>query len=377
MFHLVTGLTALYVIWSYVRLLSWPRRPKSLLSLVVLLVAEHHLITRTFFGTMASPELPFIVIALLGCAFGALIILACMLLVRDIVGVLWYLGSRFRSQAWVASPTLLYGMGVVALTLAAVGVWNAVRVPAVKTVELHVPKLAQEFDGFTVVQLTDLHASRLLQRPWMQAVVDKTNALNPDLTVLTGDMIDGSPAARANDVPPLGDLQATYGVYAIPGNHEYYVDYVDWLPVFDELGLRLLFNEHVVIEKNNQRLILAGITDATAASFGQLVPDVQAALQGVDKADPVLLLSHRPTEAKTSAAAGADIQLSGHTHGGQMLGLHWLVKRANDGYVSGLYQVDDMQLYVSNGAGLWNGFPLRLGRPSEITQFILRASPAH
>src|SRR5690606_120140 len=204
----------------------------------------------------------------------------------------------------------------------------------VKTVELQVPKLAQEFEGFTVVQLTDLHASRLLQRPWMQAVVDKANALNPDLTLLTGDIIDGSPTARANDVLPLAELQATYGVYAITGNHEYYVDYAEWLPVFEKLGLRLLFNEHVALEKNHQRLILAGITDATAASFGQLVPDVQAALQGVDKMDPVLLLSHRPTEAKTSAAAGADIQLSGHTHGGQMLGLHWLVKRAKIGRLS-------------------------------------------
>lgn len=373
MFHIITGLTALYVYWSFVRLLPWPRRPKVLFGVLLILVAEHHLITRHFFGSMASPEIPFLMLVLLGWLFGALVLLACLLLIKDVLGGLIYLVSERTTTLGFAMPRLHYGLGVVALVLAAVGVWESVRVPDVKTVEVVLPTLPSEFDGFKLVQLTDLHASRLLQGPWIEAVVAKTNALEPDLTVLTGDMIDGSPEARAADVPPLKALSAKHGVYAILGNHEYYVEYLNWLPVFEELGLHMLFNEHVKIEHENHHFVLAGVTDNAAASVGQPAPDIHAALSGVQEDETVILLAHRPTHAVQYAQAGADLQLSGHTHGGQALGLHWLVKQANAGFVSGLYAVQTMQLYVSNGAGLWNGFPIRLGRRSEITQIVLRS----
>lgn len=376
MFHVVTGIIGLYVVWRFIWPLPWGRTGKALLATLVLLTAEHHLVTRTFFGTMASPEVPSVVLVALGWAFGTLILFAMLLLVEDLVGVFSYLFSRKLGLALLLAPGLRYAVGVAAMVLAGVGVWEATRVPDVKTIEIALPRLPQEFDGFRVVQLTDLHASRLLQAPWMEGVVAKANALNPDMTVITGDLTDGTPAARAADVRPLKKLAAQYGVFAIPGNHEYYVDYVSWLSALDQLGLRLLLNEHVTITRDGRNLVLAGITDRTASVFGQPQPDVEAALAGAPKTDPVILLSHRPTGAVLNARAGVDLQLSGHTHGGQILGPHVLAKWANEGFVSGQYQVDGMRLYVSNGTGLWNGFPIRLGRPSEITQIVLRSAKA-
>ncbi|MBV6272093.1 metallophosphoesterase [Alcaligenaceae bacterium CGII-47] len=376
MFHLIPGMIGLYVVWRFVWPLPLGATGKTVLAVLMLLTAGHRLVIRNLFGTIASPEIPTVVIIILGWAFGTLILLATFLLIKDLAGLLSYPLSRRVGQTLLGAPKLLYGIGLGATVLAGVGVWQAIRVPDVKTIEIVLPRLPQELDGLRVVQLTDLHASKLLQAPWIAAVVAKANALNPDLIVLTGDLVDGTPQARAADVQPLRDLAARYGVHAIPGNHEYYADYLSWLSAFEQLGIPLLLNEHVTITHNGRKLVLAGITDRTAAAFGQARPDVTAALKDISTTDPVILLSHRPTDAAINASAGVDLQLSGHTHGGQILGFHMLVKRFNEGFVSGLYQVNNMRLYVSNGAGLWNGFPIRLGRPAEITQIVLRSGKA-
>ena len=373
MFHLITAIIALYVIWRFVWPLPMSKACRSGLGVVLLLIAEHHLVTRTFFGSMASPEVPGEVLVVLGWAFASLILLALLLLIRDLVGiVVWALRGR-TGRVLLGGSRLGIALGLISMGLAAVGVWQAIRVPEVKTMEIVLPSLPEELDGLRIVQLTDLHASRLLQAPWLQAVVDKTNALKPDLILITGDLVDGSPRARVDDVQPLKDLRARYGVFAIPGNHEYYVDYVHWLPAFEHLGLHMLLNEHVLITHNGRDLVLAGVTDKAAQPFKLPEPDIIKALKGAPAGDPVILLSHRPGGALLNAGQGVDLQLSGHTHGGQILGPHLIAKWANEGFVSGLYAVAGMQLYVSNGTGLWNGFPVRLGRPSEITEIVLRA----
>ncbi|KIP97681.1 MULTISPECIES: metallophosphoesterase [Pseudomonas] len=372
MFHLITGLIALYVFWRMICIQRWSRPVKALLGVLILLVAEHHLITRSFFGSMASPEIPGEVLMLLGWAFGALIVSALVLLVLDFTALVFARAGAVGRAA--KAPGLRAGVGAAAMLLSAFGVWQAVRVPDVRDVEIELAQLPSELDGLQLVQLTDLHASRLLQRPWMEAVVAKANALQPDLMLITGDLVDGTVAAREQDVEPLRDLRARLGVYAIPGNHEYYAEYQNWLGHFESLGLPMLLNEHVTIEDAGASLVLAGITDPAASRFGQPLPDIEAALAGVPQEAAVILLSHRPLAASGNALAGADLQLSGHTHGGQVLGMHWVTQAFNEGYVSGLYTVGDMRLYVSNGAGLWNGFPLRLGKPSEITRITLRAA---
>lgn len=374
MFHVFTGLISLYVIWRFVLPLPLSKFGKLLLSAALVAIAEHHLVTRNWFGSMASPEVPGTLLMGLGWLFGSLLLLAMLLLARDVLGLVIYAFSRARGRRLWAARRWSQAAAVLAMVLAAIGVWEAVREPDVKTLEIALPKLPPELDGLRLVQLTDLHASRLLEAPWMQAVVNKTNALNPDVIVITGDLVDGNTDARAADVLPLQALRAPLGVYAIPGNHEYYAEYQRWLPAFEKLGLRLLLNEHVTLTPKGQRLVLAGVTDKMAAAYGETLPDVTRAMAGVPDTDPVILLSHRPVGAAQNAQAGAGLQLSGHTHGGQILGPHLLTQLANEGYVSGEYQVGGMRLYVSNGTGLWPGFPIRLGRPSEITQIVLRST---
>lgn len=372
----VTGAIWLYILWRFI----WPLRLSPVarigLALALLLVSQYHQITRRFFGSLASPEVPHAILIGLSWAFGVFLLLALLLLLRDVVGVLVFLAARGAGRQILTGRALLLSIGPLAMALSGIGVWQAVRVPDVKTMEITLPGLPQAFDGYRIAQLTDLHASRLLNEPWISAVVTRTNAQAPDLTVITGDIADGTPAERADDVRPLADLRARDGVLAIPGNHEYYADYQGWMKAYRDLGLTMFENEHAVIHRDEASLAIAGITDLQARGFGQLQPDLSAALEGLRPGTPVILLSHRPTGAAQNAQAGVALQLSGHTHGGQILGPHLLTQWANEGYVSGLYKVGAMQLYVSNGTGLWGGLAIRLGRPSEITLITLRA-PAH
>ncbi|PAW33621.1 serine/threonine protein phosphatase [Pantoea vagans] len=371
MFHVWTLLPAVYVYLRFIRLLGFSKKVKFLSGLVVVAGCEFHLISRLIFGTMFSPELPQPVMVLQGWVFGCTIFLALMLLLQDICFVFCRVFLR-RAAAGRSGVRMV--MLAAASLLSAAGVYNAVKVPAVHRTELTLQKLPREFDGFTLVQLTDLHASRLLTRSWMQSVMEKTNALHPDLIVVTGDMADGTVTDRRGDVSPLASLKAPYGVYAITGNHEYYFNADAWVKEYTRLGLRFLSNSHVLLTKHNASIVLAGVNDDVAPEYGGTGPDLRKALSGVSPEDEaVILLDHRPGNAADAAIAGVSLQLSGHTHGGMIRGLDIAAGPANNGFVSGLYQVGDTALYVSNGAGLWNGFPLRLGKPSEITVITLRA----
>ncbi|KAG0922727.1 hypothetical protein G6F35_017967 [Rhizopus arrhizus] len=147
------------------------------------------------------------------------------------------------------------------------------------------------------------------------------------------------------------------------------------MQAFRALHMQVLENSHLQVRRGEAALTIAGVTDPVAARYGLPLPDLDAALAGADPSAPVILLDHRPRNAREAAARGVTLQLSGHTHGGQIIGMDQLVKRANGGYVSGRYEVDGMTLYVSNGAGLWAGFPARIGVPSEITLLTLRRAP--
>lgn len=377
MFLIFPALFAAIVIWRFVPALPFSRAWKIAIALVILLISQWGLITNLF-GGWASPEVPRGVIVVAGWATGAFILLLCFLILKDIASIfLWVAG---KTSIFPQKPQLGWqwniGLGILAIILSAIGTWQGIRVPDVKQVHVNVRHLPEELDGFRIVQLTDLHACRLMNAEWMRAVVDKANALNPDLMVVTGDLVDGLTRNRVDDVAPYKDMRARLGVYVVTGNHEYYSNYLSWMRYFEGLGLRILKNEHLVLNDKGRQIVLAGTTDRTAARFGLPEPDIQKALAGKPEGAPVILMAHQPKGADADAAAGVDLQLSGHTHGGQVLGIHWLNQMFNDGYVSGLYDVDGMKLYVSNGTGLWNGFLIRLGRPSEITELVLhQAAP--
>lgn len=368
-------LMGLYVAWR----LFWPLRMpiglKVVLSLLMVAVAVQLRIVATFWGTMASPEIPKMSIAALATGSTAVLLLASVMLVLD-AGLL--VSRLLRWPCMVSAlraPKLRPLVGLLALLVSGYGISQGMAVPKPRQIDVAIKDLPAAFDGYRVLQLTDIHASRLLTGEWVRRVVAESNALKPDLIVITGDLIDGSVEARRDDARPLADLQAPDGVIAITGNHEYYAQYQDWMQAFRALHMQVLENSHLQVRRGDAALTIAGVTDPVAARYGLPLPDLQAALEGADPSAPVILLDHRPRNAREAAARGVKLQLSGHTHGGQIIGMDQLVRRANGGFVSGRYEVDGMTLYVSNGAGLWAGFPARIGVPSEITLITLRRAP--
>ena len=336
-------------------------------ALLMIAASQFHLWSRLSSGSVFAPEFPRAVVILFNWAFGALLLLAVFQLILDLGALL----TMLVRQTMVREPAALrYAAAALAAVGSAVGVANALRVPPVRDVTVAVRALPASFDGYRIVQLTDLHISRLFTADWAQAVTERANAAGADLIVVTGDFIDGSVAMRRDDVEPLRRLRAPDGVFAIPGNHEYFFNYRAWMRHLSGMGFAMLPNAHAVIARGDARLVVAGVTDLSAPS--EAGPDLALALQGAPADAPIILLDHQPRHARDAAARGVALQLSGHTHGGMIVGLDRLVARSNAGFVSGRYELGGMTLYVSNGTGLWPGFAVRLGVPSEITRITLR-----
>ncbi|MGF6183676.1 putative MPP superfamily phosphohydrolase [Massilia sp. UYP32] len=372
MFFPYVYLAYLYLVLRLIVPLPLHRFTRIGLGLALLLVCQHHMIQKWVFGTMFSPEIPRVFIVLLGWLYCSFLLVLLLQLLADLALLAAWALRRGRAIDARVTKRLRYAVVTVGTLLSAVGVGQAIQAPEVRRVELAIRDLPPALDGFRMVQLTDLHISRLMHGDWVREVVERSNALRPDLVVITGDLIDGSPQARAGDVRPLADLAARHGVIASLGNHEYYFGAERWTRTFEGLGMRVLVNRHATIDHEGGRLTIAGVTDRVAPRFGMEGPSTRRALEGAAPDAPVVLLSHQPIGVDANAGAGIDVQLSGHTHGGMIRGVDQVVKRANGGYVSGSYRIGGMQLYVSNGTGLWNGFPIRLGVPAEITEFILR-----
>lgn len=338
-----------------------------------LLVASQYLeFCRLSSGSRFSPEFPRPIIVLFNWALGGLFLLALLQILLD-AGLL--VSLPFRGAAG-APDAIRYAMGAVAAILAAIGVQQATRVPPLKDVEVSITGLPRSFEGYTLLHLTDLHISRLNPASWVRAVVARSNALGVDLIVVTGDLIDGIPEARRRDVEPLRELRAPDGVYVVSGNHERIFGYHGWMAHHAALGMRVLDNGHVVLERDGGRLTLAGLSDLSVRADGREIRDLRATLDGAPVDAPIILLDHQPRDARNAAKLGVVLQLSGHTHGGLIVGVDRLAKRPNGGFVSGRYDVDGMTLYVNNGTALWPGFALRLGRPSELTRITLRRADA-
>ncbi len=352
--------------------LQLPLTAKIVVAALLLAGSQYHLWSKLSSGSVFSPEFPRPLVILLNWAFGAIFFLALMQLLLDGATLL---AMPFYGRISVPDG-VRYAMAALAAVLAAVGVNEAIRVPSLKDIEVGIRGLAPQFDGYTILQLTDLHISRLFPAPWARAVVERSNALGVDLIVVTGDLIDGTLDARRADVEPLRGLTASDGVYVIPGNHEYIFGYRGWMDRYAAMGMRVMENERVVLDRDGGRLILAGVTDPAARMGNHALPDLAKAIRGAPKDVPVVLLDHQPGKARQAAALGVALQLSGHTHGGMIAGIGRLGARANGGYISGRYEVDGMTLYVNNGTALWPGFALRLGRPSELTRITLRQTRA-
>jgi predicted MPP superfamily phosphohydrolase len=369
MFHLIFGLPWLVVTTRFIIPLPWHISVKILLSVLLLIASQYHYFSRLSSGSVFAPEFPRPLVVIFNLLMATMLIVAVLQIALDLASLALI---AFKGHFPLVPAMVRYVIGAAALALSGFGVYQAIRVPPLKDIEIAIKGLPPAFEGYRLVQLTDLHISRLFPRDWADAVVERTNALDADLILMTGDLIDGSVDHRRQDVAPISRLRARDGVFSIPGNHEYFFDYEEWMRQYRGLNLAPLLNAHTVIERNGSRIVIAGVTDHSAARFGALAPDLAAALKGAPADAPVILLDHQPGFAAQSATAGVALQLSGHTHGGMVVGLDRLVARANNGFVSGLYTVGNMQLYVSNGTALWPGFAIRLGTMPELTRITLR-----
>ena len=240
-------------------------------------------------------------------------------------------------------------------------------------VEVRLARLPKVLDGFSIVQLSDLHVGMTIDRAFVQRVVDQANELAPDLVVLTGDIVDGKVEDLHDEAAPLGKLRSKHGTYAVTGNHEYYSGADPWLAALGAMGITYLRNQRVSIGDAAASFDLAGVDDHGAHSYEGHGEDLAAALGDRDTSRTVVLLAHQPRQVRRAAKFGVDLQLSGHTHGGQIWPWHYLVKIQQGGLLAGRYQFDDTQLYVTRGCGYW-GPRVRLLAPLEITRVILRSA---
>ncbi len=253
------------------------------------------------------------------------------------------------------------------------GVYQAIKTPGIVDVNIELDRLPEAMHGFKIVQLTDLHIGNTIGRDFVEEVVRRANSAGGDLIVITGDLVDGPVAKLAAAAEPLADLKAKYGVYFVTGNHEYYSGADEWIEHLQTLGIRVLRNERVSIGEGSDSFDLAGIDDHGADRWDGHGPDLASALAGRDRERELVVLAHQPRQVHDSAKHGAGLQLSGHTHGGQIWPWHYLAMAQQGGLLAGHSLHGDTQLYVSRGTGYW-GPPVRVLAPAEITRVVLGAS---
>ncbi len=267
-------------------------------------------------------------------------------------------------------------VGIVALSgsFVADGFVSGSLTPRVRETVIPVKNLPADLDGFRIVQISDTHVSDLVTRAWVRDVVEKINSLTPDIVVHTGDFADEVVASTRDTVAPLADISSKFGRYFVTGNHEYAMmsgRVEDWLDELEKLGFVVLMNEHVIIQQNKGRILLGGVADPRAGDTRpEHLSDPFAAMAGARPSDYKILLAHQPASVYKASEAGFDLQLSGHTHGGQFFPLQYIAALALP-YVSGLYNHENMQIFVNQGTGHF-GPPIRFGVPAEISLLTLK-----
>ncbi len=246
------------------------------------------------------------------------------------------------------------------------GLFNGLRLPAVNRVEVPLARWPESLDGFRIAQLSDIHVGPIRAAGFARALTERVNGLKPDLIVITGDLVDGSVRHVGPMVEPFKDLSAPRGCWFVTGNHDMYSGPYGWMERVEQLGWTILRNEHRVLDD----FVLAGVHDHQAGLIDPaLAEDVKTALRGAPDL-PTVLLAHDPGTFKVAQKFPVDLQISGHTHDGQIWPFKYLVRLVIP-WVAGLYRVGDSAIFVSRGTGFW-GPPMRLMAPAEITELILR-----
>jgi uncharacterized protein len=343
---------------------------------IVLLIACCILIprsvrTRTMQNQKLADRLAWVGLTAMGF-FSTLFVLTVL---RDIVllGTRVVLSSQ-QADAWIA-PTAIWTLAL-AFFMTLAGLISARRPPRVIEITIPIRDLPQALNGFSIAQISDVHVGPTIKRGFVEGIVRQVNELQADVIAVTGDLVDGTVLQLSAHTAPLAGLAARHGVYFVTGNHEYYSGERSWTEEIRRLGLRVLKNEHVVLRHNGASLVLAGVTDIGAHHFDPAQrSDPRAALNGAPSdAGARILLAHQPSSATDAANTGYDLQISGHTHGGQFWPWNLFVPLFQP-FTGGLHRLKNLWVYVSRGTGYW-GPPNRFGVPSEITRIsLITAAP--
>jgi hypothetical protein len=273
----------------------------------------------------------------------------------------------------VAAWRAVLVLGITGVALAA-GLRGGLAPPRLRREEFAIERWPRALDGFRIVQISDIHIGPLLGSAFAAELTRRVNALEPDLIAVTGDLVDGSAPRLAAEVAPFAALRARHGVFFVTGNHDHYSGAEPWVESVRGLGMCVLRNERVEIGVGGASFDLAGVDDHHAHFAGDGREDLVRALAGRDPERAAVLLAHDPATFSSARRQAIDLQLSGHTHGGQIWPFAWFVRIATP-YVAGRYRDGRAQLYVSRGTGFW-GPPLRLFSPAEISEIVLRSAPA-
>jgi len=299
---------------------------------------------------------------------GILMFLVLSLLAADIILLISNLVQLGGFNIPLNKHILGYAVIAATVILSIISLWKAVRPVMVKDVSVKLARLPKEMDGLRIVQITDLHIGPTISGKKMLDVIKKVNVLNPEIVVITGDLVDGSVAELKEHILHLMDLHPKYGTYFVTGNHEYYSGVDEWVAYLSAIGVKVLRNEIATIYHNGHAIDLAGVDDYHGHQ------DIPAALAGRNQNTPVILLAHQPAAIEEASLHNVDLQISGHTHGGQIWPWNYAV-RLQQPYVNGLHKHKNTQtqIYISSGTGYW-GPPMRLGTKAEITNITLVAT---
>ena len=357
--------------------LSW--RSKAIMCVIALLAVSKSYIYHVVGGNTYDPEIPYNLSFVFDIARTTMLFLMLLVLVRFVLNCLCRLVKLSWSVSLLPTFSLFHAqlMLLVSFACACYGTSCAYGMPEIKPYEFTIERLDPRLDGMRLVVMSDIHVSSPTDVNLIYKMVHKVNSLEPDLILLPGDLMDGSVEQRRPITNILFELKAKYGTFISSGNHEYYSGYQEWRDYFEKGGFISLDNKVVELLDNQGKPLmnLGGITDPRAARFNLPMPDPQGVIKALDPQAPSIILSHRPQYAPDFAASKqVDLVVSGHTHGGLVVGLDRLVANANGGFVSGLYQLGNTKLVVCNGTMLWMGMPLRLGVPSQILLITLRSA---
>jgi predicted MPP superfamily phosphohydrolase len=279
--------------------------------------------------------------------------------------------EQLMNRRMFIARTSAVAAGVASVSLVGVGIASALGPPDVLRVPVRLRRLDPAFDGFRIAVVSDIHLGPLAGRAHTERIVAMINGTEPDLVAIVGDLVDGTVEELGPAAEPLRDLVSREGSFFVTGNHEYFVDdTASWLRELERLGVAPLQNENTAIRRGAAAFDLAGVNDVAGEQRSQ-PPDFDRALSGVAGSRPTILLAHQPVQVTEASARGVDLQLSGHTHGGQMWPFHYIV-RAVQPSLAGLSTVDQTQLYITRGAGFW-GAPVRIGAPPDITVVSLES----